>query len=325
MAGWVSADDVDGGGVHVGEFLILAAHAPDEGVAGGADAGVDGPRRGEHGLAIAHDQVARLGGLAHEVEHGLAGRDVEVEIDLRAAQVRVRWHRVPDAAGLEAGDTHDELAGREGTGVDELAQRALVGVRALAEPVARDRGEWNVSRRVGGVGRIAQQVVARRRRRRNGGERDLPDPAPEIEGVEVLETEFSAVGPDDAGAAEVDDAGLAALEEVGRAQGLGVAEGQRDDTRADAADHRAIRFPPVEGDCARLEEVGEEELVAQVLGREATRDTGESGCVRLHADGQSETTSGHRQLRTTGRTRQPDRTVRVTPSRIFGVPNRRRR
>src|SRR5690242_5679727 len=45
------------GGIHVREILVLPAHAPDEGVGGGAAPAVDGPRRRQHGLQVAHDQV----------------------------------------------------------------------------------------------------------------------------------------------------------------------------------------------------------------------------------------------------------------------------
>src|SRR5258708_35283765 len=49
----------DRGGIHVGEFLVFAAHAPDEAVGGGAGAAVDGPRRGGNRPAGARGEGGR--------------------------------------------------------------------------------------------------------------------------------------------------------------------------------------------------------------------------------------------------------------------------
>src|SRR5258708_2801158 len=57
----------DGGGINVGEFLVFAAHAPDEAVGGGAGAVVEGPRGGENRLEVVHEEVARRLRRAHEM------------------------------------------------------------------------------------------------------------------------------------------------------------------------------------------------------------------------------------------------------------------
>jgi hypothetical protein len=112
--------------VHVLEHLVLAHHAPDEGVGLGAHAAVDRPARADHRLLVAHHQVARLGGLAHHVEdHGVV-RHVEVEIHLHAPVVGVAGHGVPQAARLELGHAHQQLAGRQHVGHHELVDGAAV-------------------------------------------------------------------------------------------------------------------------------------------------------------------------------------------------------
>src|SRR5690606_30339257 len=98
------------GHVHVAVIEVLARHPPDEGVVARAGAGVDGPRRRDHGLLVVHPDVARLLRRAHEVAHSLAVRHIEVQVHLHAPIVRVRRHRVPDASRLQLRHPHLQLA-----------------------------------------------------------------------------------------------------------------------------------------------------------------------------------------------------------------------
>src|SRR3990172_2326944 len=54
-----SIQHLDRRGIHVGELLVLAAHAPDEAVGRGADAEVHGPGGRHDGLPIAHHHAAQ--------------------------------------------------------------------------------------------------------------------------------------------------------------------------------------------------------------------------------------------------------------------------
>src|SRR5690606_32390050 len=124
--------------VHVGVVEVLAAHRPDEGVVGRAGPHVDRPRRRDHRLVVAHDDVALRVGLAHEVVDAVVLAEIEVEIDLAAAVVQVRRHRVPDAARLEHGQAQQQLRGLAGGRHDELVDGALVaGLQRAA--IERDR------------------------------------------------------------------------------------------------------------------------------------------------------------------------------------------
>ena len=76
---------------------------------------------------LPHDQVARVLGRAHEVDDALGRVQVEVEVDLGAPRVRVRRQRVPDAAGLDVGHAHHQLAAarRPSRGCGAAARAAL--------------------------------------------------------------------------------------------------------------------------------------------------------------------------------------------------------
>src|SRR5687768_17258197 len=87
--------------VHVGVIEVLAAHRPDEAIVARAGTHVDRPRRRHHRLAVGDHDVALRIGLAHEVVDAVVLAEVEVEVNLGAAVVQVRRHRVPDAARLE--------------------------------------------------------------------------------------------------------------------------------------------------------------------------------------------------------------------------------
>ncbi len=100
-------------------------------------------------------------GLADKVLDVALGREVEIHIHLGAAQVGVRRHGVPLAAGLDHGEPQHELAAEDAAGVDELVEDAAVARGVGAEHGAGAAGERRVLRRIGRVRRIAQQVEAR--------------------------------------------------------------------------------------------------------------------------------------------------------------------
>ena len=118
---------VDGEVVHVVKGLVLAAHGPDEGVVGRAAAGVQGPGGRNHGLIVLHDNVAGLLGLTHQMQHDAVFRQVEVSVDLHSPLMGVGRDTVPDAARLQLGQAHGQLAGLQHIGVDELIDDPLVG------------------------------------------------------------------------------------------------------------------------------------------------------------------------------------------------------
>src|SRR5690606_11610577 len=92
-----SAKVLHGDHVHVGEGLVVAGHAPDEGIACRAGAAVDGPGRRDHGLLVADDEMARRLGAPHEMHREGVLRQLKVEVGLHPAVVGVGRHRVPHA------------------------------------------------------------------------------------------------------------------------------------------------------------------------------------------------------------------------------------
>src|SRR5690606_38951607 len=112
--------------VHVGVIEILTAHGPDEGVVAGTAAHVNGPWRRNDGFRIAHDDVAHRVRLAHEVEHPVVFTQVEIEVCFRAAVVKMRGHRVPDAARLQHRKPQQELGRAAGLRHDVLVDHAIV-------------------------------------------------------------------------------------------------------------------------------------------------------------------------------------------------------
>ena len=203
-------------GRQVGVGVVLAGHRPDEGVGAGAGAGVDGPRRRDDGLAVAHDEVAGGAGLAHEVEDPVVLVEVDVQVDLGAAVVQVRREGVPHRAVGDHGDA--ELEHRR---LQLLAPRRSGRGCARWRPrrAERDRLDLGVAeqrrgvRRVRGRGDEVEGGVG-------AGEGDLAAAADE-QAVEVVELELLAVDQDVPGLPDVDDAELAALQVGLGAEDLG--------------------------------------------------------------------------------------------------------
>ena len=97
----------------------------------------------DDGLLVVEPYDAVFLGLTHEVTHGVAFGNVEIEIGLDATVVSVGGHGVPYAAGLEFGQTHLELTGTlfEHIVDNELVDDAVIALLHLAsgEAVGLDR------------------------------------------------------------------------------------------------------------------------------------------------------------------------------------------
>ena len=105
---------------------------------------MDRPGGADDRLLVAHDDVAGLIALAHEVHHeGILGQ-VEVEIDLHAAVMGVAGHGVPHGAGLQLGHAHHQLAGLHLTGQDVLADGAWENIFKVKPAVftAEEKRAW---------------------------------------------------------------------------------------------------------------------------------------------------------------------------------------
>ena len=90
--------------------LVVAAHRPDEGIVAGADAGMDRPAGRQDRLLVRHDQVRVSFGSPMRCTTRASSSEIEIEVGLRAAVVRVARHGVPHAARLKLRHAHDELA-----------------------------------------------------------------------------------------------------------------------------------------------------------------------------------------------------------------------
>src|SRR6185437_16731059 len=158
------------------------------------------------------DDVARLRGLAHEVEHALLRLHVEVEIVLGAPVVQVTGHGVPDAARLEGREAHEKLRRPADIRMDVLMDRALVaGFRRahFRRPGLVDR---DLQRLEPGVSRRADEVILGGSRRIFGLERDTGALLADIEPVAGLHSILPAVDSDASRATDVDHAELAPRE-----------------------------------------------------------------------------------------------------------------
>src|SRR5687768_4444234 len=136
-------------------------------------------------------------------------RQVEVQVDLRATDVRVWRHGVPDTSFLELGDAHDELRALDSAGVDVLVQTPAIGLLRRAElgdvrSVARD-----MPRGTGDVGRIAHEVKASWLFGRITLEEDLAIAASDVQSIPILHRVRFTAHADAARAADVEHTQLA--------------------------------------------------------------------------------------------------------------------
>ena len=156
--------------------------------------------------------MARFLRLPHKVEHDVVLRNIEIEIDLHAAFVRMGRHRVPDAARFEARHTHGKLARFQYIGMDELVDDAVIGsFRAAARHLA---GLLNGQQRgpAGLVGRGRNHVEQGRFLRIVAVERDFLRTHGHVEAILVPQFVGCAVAGDDARAAHVEDADFPAFQ-----------------------------------------------------------------------------------------------------------------
>jgi len=212
--------------------------------------------------------MARLVRLAHQVKDHVVALDVEVEIDLHAARVRVSWHGIPHVVRIQQRDAHHQLAAFRAIGMDVLVDRALVGIGDAAQVGRLRRVDRDVRGRVGVVGRRAAQVKAGRVGRVRAGEHDVTRAHADVQPVQAIHGVLGPVRRDGARAAHVHNAQLAPLQEEVRAQLLRIAL-QR---HAAAGGVRAAGDDPVDVAVDQLdlvlnEQPLDQELAAKLLGR----------------------------------------------------------
>src|SRR5687768_13215597 len=102
--------------------------------------------------------------FTHEVEYDVVTH-VEVEVDLRAPTMRVWRHGVPDAAQLELGETHYELAALHAVRVNQFVDPAPICLRRITDGFGMNVGLPDDGRRVFCVGRCADEEKLRLSRR----------------------------------------------------------------------------------------------------------------------------------------------------------------
>ena len=206
--------------VHVVKREVFAPHRPDEGITGGAAAGMDRPARTDDRLLVLHHDVACLPPLSHQVEHHAALWNAEISVDFHAALVGMGRHGVPDVARLELREPHGKLAGFEHVGVDELVDCSGVRRRGGACRTlicVRDGDEGRFVCLVRGRG---HHVKLRGLIRAAAGKHNVPCTLGYVQAILKAQFVCHAVRCDGAGAADVEDAKLTPLEEIRCAEAL---------------------------------------------------------------------------------------------------------
>src|SRR5437868_4734938 len=94
---------------------------------------MDAPGRRYDGFLVGYHEVAGFGGFAHEMEYAVLFGHIEIKINFASAGMRMRWHGVPNAAGIEHGKSHYQLAAFYTIEVNVFVNRALVGRGQFAE------------------------------------------------------------------------------------------------------------------------------------------------------------------------------------------------
>lgn len=264
---WELAQIPDGHVIHVAEHLVLAHHAPDEGVGLGADAGMDGPARGDHRLLVVDQQVTGLVRLTHHVEHGGIVLHVEVEVDLHAALVGVAGHGVPQAALFQLGHAHHQLAGRQHVRHQVLVDGATVAGGRIPKGGGGGLGLGDSAGREVHMGRGAVVVELGRLPGIDAGEAQLAGTHADVQRLGMADLVFAAIHDDQARSADIDEAELAALEEVADAEGLAQLgrEGEGAMDRHDATEHDAIDVAVGHGQAIGTEDLLHQKLTAQPL------------------------------------------------------------
>lgn len=112
----------------VGIRTVLTAHRPDKDVVRRSAAGVDGPRRIDHGFLVMHDNVSGLLRFSHKVEHHLVGRNAKIKIYFHSPFMRMRGHRVPYGTGFKRRHAHRQLARIQHVRMNVLVDRPGVAL-----------------------------------------------------------------------------------------------------------------------------------------------------------------------------------------------------
>ena len=168
---------------------------------------MEGPRRRDDGLPVAHHEVAGGARLAQEVEDAAVLGQVDVEVDLGAAVVQVRRQRVPHRAVGEHCDAELQ-GGRLQLGPPGVAeQRPLAGARGGADGHPVDVAVDQRRGRVGGARGCGHEVEGGV----GAGEGDLAA-ATDVQPVEVTQLELLPVDEDVTGLPDVDDTELTTLQ-----------------------------------------------------------------------------------------------------------------
>ena len=144
--------------VHIGEFLVLTAHSPDEGIVLCTNAGVDGPRGRNNSLLVVHNDVAGLLCLTHHMEYGIAGAHIKIEVNLHTSVVSMAGHGVPVRANLKLGKSHCKLAGLHNLGVYVLIDNSLVAILYRSAGHLARLGDIDLNGGIGGVCRAGCDV-----------------------------------------------------------------------------------------------------------------------------------------------------------------------
>ena len=114
--------------VHIGEFLVLSAHSPDERIILRSDTGVDRPRGRNNSLLVMHNDMSCFLGLAHHMKYRVVSAHIEIEVNLHTSVMGVARHGVPVRANLKLGKTHSKLAGLHNLGMYVLIDNSLITV-----------------------------------------------------------------------------------------------------------------------------------------------------------------------------------------------------
>lgn len=161
-----------------------------------------------------HDDVPGLLALAHHVEDHVALGDLKVSVDLHAALVGVGGHGVPDAARLQDGHAHGQLAGLQHGGVNELVDGALVAGLHGAQGPLGSVGQFDQPGLVGAVGGGGNHVELGRALAAVAFEGHDPGAPGDVQAVLVAHGVDGAVHGNLARAADIEHTQLPALQEI---------------------------------------------------------------------------------------------------------------
>ena len=213
--------------------------------------------------------MARLLPLSHQVKDRLILGKLKVEIDLHAPLVGMGGHGVPDAARLQHGHAHGELAGGQHVGVDELVDDPPVGQsRVAAGPLGRVR-QTQQARLIAAVGGGGDDVEFGGGGGIVAGEKDLLRAPGDVQAVLIAHGVDRPVHRHAAGAAQIEKTGLPPLQkEMGAEAGPHIdalLDGHRRAGGHAAHGHHAVHVAVHRRQLAGTEQGLDEKLPAQLL------------------------------------------------------------